>query len=147
MRSAQRCLDAKSFLHYANDAYTPYEILHVIGFGQDHFLPSNEKGGEREREGSRQKENRGRNWKRSTGDEGGTQQSAFIFLCFRENMFLIFEAPEERPEKGDRLPKGMKSRRGQRGSNKNEERRQESYTEEPRAKHFFLKKTYFSFAR
>lgn len=44
MRSAQRCLDAKSFLHYANDAYTPYEILHVIGFGQDHFLPSNEKG-------------------------------------------------------------------------------------------------------
>lgn len=100
MRSAQRCLDAKSFRHYANDAYTPYEILHVIGFDRDHFLPSNERG--------READGREVDWEKLqmeyTGDGGGTQQlpecrgrreegplSAFIFLCFGEKMFLIFD--------------------------------------------------------
>jgi len=43
MYREQRYLDAKSFCHYANDAYSPYEVLHVIGFGQDYFLSSKDR--------------------------------------------------------------------------------------------------------
>lgn len=111
MRSAQRCLDAKSFCHYVNDAYSPYEILHVIGFGQDHFLTWNEKGAERDEEGNGEKERiMIETWgKKSTREEEdrrvvrrrgrGSPPAFYLSFCFGENMFLIFEALEERPGK------------------------------------------------
>lgn len=96
-RVVQRYLNAKSFCHYANDAYSPYEVLHVIGLSRDYFLSSkdrkwgNKRGRDIPRKGIEEEE-----W----GDEEraliehGEQEvahSAFIVLCFRENIFLIFE--------------------------------------------------------
>lgn len=128
MYRIQRYLNAKSFRHYANDAYSPYEVLHVIGFGQDHFyLQKIENGKTREGGIYRKRELRKKNreMRRALLEHGEQKEahSAFIALCFRENIFLIFEEvsrkdrrrgrSDQRRRKGN--VKGKGNIRGRRG--------------------------------
>lgn len=96
----QRYLNAKSFCYYANDAYSPYEVLHVIGISQDYFLSSKDRKWGNERGRDREKESRKKNEEMRRAllehEEQEVAHSAFIVLCFRENIFLIFEEFSEK---------------------------------------------------
>jgi len=107
VRSTQRCLDAKSFRHYANDAYSPYEIFHVIGSSRDHFLPSNEKAGEREREG---------NWERSKREEeslgrGGGGPLGFYLSLLRREYVPYFRSARRKTREERSIIKGEEMKR------------------------------------
>lgn len=159
MRYAQRQLDAKSFCHYANDAYSPYEILYVIGSGQDHFLPSKDRrqgsarGRGRETKDGESSEKNGE-MKESRQDTRRESHTTFIVLCFRENIFLIFSLFSKRvleeQSKGWRDRKGRKERQrksvGEKGRSK-DERRGKIYAEGGRVRRarvpFFKENMFF----
>lgn len=111
MHRVQRYFNAKSICHYANDAYSSYEVLHVIGLSQDYFLFlkdrkwGKERGRNIQRKGIEEEE-----WRDEEGAPKALEvaHSAFIVLCFRENIFLIFE---EFLEEGWRRAEVIKRRR------------------------------------
>lgn len=87
MYRVQRCLNAKSFRHYANDAYSPYEVLHVIGFGQDYFLSSkgrkwgNERGRDMQRKGIEEEE-----WGDEAGAPGTRETGGSLFGFYHASL-------------------------------------------------------------
>lgn len=161
---AQRCLNAKSFRYYANDAYSPYEVLHVIGLGRDHFLSSKDRKRRREDERGRRVIQRRRIEEEEWGDEEevdaprtrGTEESPFGFyraLLQREYIPYFRRGLGER-EEDRRRGQSDQRRRKERGTSGNAKgnirgrRRGARYAGEEKSATFpSPKRIYFSFAR
>lgn len=151
MYRVQRYLNAKSFRHYANDAYSPYEVLHVIGHGQDHFLSSKDRKRENERGRDIQKK---RIEEEEWGDEKGaprtrgTEESPFGFyraLLQREYIPYFRRGLGERPKE---RPKRSKGKNGERQGKREYPREKRRDTQGRRNTAFLSpKRIYFSFAR
>jgi len=90
MHRVQWYLNAKSICHYANDAYSSYEVLHVIGLSQDYFLFLKDRKWEMEEGGIyRKRESRKKNGE-SAPRALGTGGSPFDFYALLQREYIPY---------------------------------------------------------
>jgi len=150
-RDVQRYLNAKSFCHYANDAYSLYEVLHVIGLSQDYFLSSKDRkwGNERGRDIQRKRieeEDRSVERRGSLLEHGKQEPIRLLSSRFASERIYIpyFRRIAERPKE---RPKRSKEKEGERQGYPRV-RKEERDTQRTRSTAFlFPKRIYFLFAR